>query len=77
MSRIGIYTDIEGAGFKALVPGFQIEQQFGWTRDEAIQSLLPHLRDLVYRLRDKGVSVPRGMESLPPKTSGELYFVSI
>ncbi len=77
MSRIGIYTDINGRGFRALVPNSQLPEEFGWTREEAVRRLMPLLRDEVYRLREIGGAIPRGLESLPPNTRGELHFVSV
>ena len=77
MSRVAIYTDEQGAGFKALAPGWTIPQEFGWTRHDAVNALLPRLIEEAHRLRQHNKPLPVPISELPAGTRGELEFFSV
>ncbi len=77
MTRVAIYTDAQGVGFKALAPGWVVPQEFGWTRSEAVNALLARLIEEARSLRQHNRPLPSSLSELPVGTRGELEFFSI
>jgi len=77
VSRVAIYTDVHGAGFRALAYKWPLPEEYGHTRKEAVEKLMPMVLEEARRLRAQGRPLPAADDALPPGTRGELEFFAV